>query len=321
MELYEQLQQRTGVAIVGPPGSGKSTIRRILKAALSQRGQSVAEYVLYPKAMSRRWLLGHIDPDTRHWSDGVISTVALQLAAHPHEMCSWAVCDGDVEPEWVEALNSVLDDNRLLTLPSGARVLLPRGAHFLFETHALHHASPATVSRLGIVLLSEEHSCAEEVLESWLRKAEFESELGKLALPLLHQTTKKCIEWFDKHKSDVTMKIYTVTMVNQILTQFEYVMENDASNVGISPEELVYLAIHRSVLGIIKESALDAFYTEISCVECVAGGGGGARTAGGQWAETLYVSARLAHCDLVLRAALARRAHILLIGPQACAKK
>lgn len=31
IELYEQLQQRMGVVIVGPPGSGKSTICKILK--------------------------------------------------------------------------------------------------------------------------------------------------------------------------------------------------------------------------------------------------------------------------------------------------
>lgn len=66
---------------------------------------------------------------------------------------SWIVCDGDIDPEWVESLNSVLDDNRLLTMPSGERIQFGPNVNFLFETHDLSCASPATISRMGMIFL------------------------------------------------------------------------------------------------------------------------------------------------------------------------
>jgi len=71
-------------------------------------------------------------------------------AYHPEfsqEVHSWIVCDGDIDPEWIESLNSVLDDNRLLTMPSGERIQFGPNVNFLFETHDLSCASPATISR------------------------------------------------------------------------------------------------------------------------------------------------------------------------------
>lgn len=59
-------------------------------------------------------LLGHIDIDTREWTDGVLTFSARQVVKEPVEVHSWIVCDGDIDPEWIESLNSVLDDNRLV---------------------------------------------------------------------------------------------------------------------------------------------------------------------------------------------------------------
>jgi dynein heavy chain 2 len=65
----------------------------------------------------------------------------------PLEQRSWIVCDGDVDPEWIESLNSVLDDNRLLTMPNGERIQFGSNVNLIFECDSLAYASPATVSR------------------------------------------------------------------------------------------------------------------------------------------------------------------------------
>ena len=84
------------------------------------------------------------------------------------EIQSWIVCDGDVDPEWVESLNSVLDDNRLLTMPSGERIQFGPNVNFLFETHDLSCASPATISRMGMIFLRFDYNSIESFSSKFL---------------------------------------------------------------------------------------------------------------------------------------------------------
>ena len=91
--------------------------------------------------------------DTREWTDGVLTYAARQVVKEPKEIHSWIICDGDIDPEWIESLNSVLDDNRLLTMPSGERIQFGPNVNFLFESHDLSCASPATITRMGMIFL------------------------------------------------------------------------------------------------------------------------------------------------------------------------
>lgn len=65
IQLRDQLKSRTGVAIVGPPGSGKTTIRKLLAEALSKIGEPVDQCLIYPGAVPKSRLLGRVDPETR----------------------------------------------------------------------------------------------------------------------------------------------------------------------------------------------------------------------------------------------------------------
>ena len=58
-------------------------------------------------------LYGHISLATREWKDGLLSTIMRDLGAIPNEAPKWIVLDGDLDANWIESMNSVMDDNRV----------------------------------------------------------------------------------------------------------------------------------------------------------------------------------------------------------------
>ena len=168
LQLKAALENRIGCVILAHPCSGKSTIWKILQYSLRLCGETVSTFVMNPKALTRHQLLGCIDLDTNEWTDGVLTHAAREASKEAAEVHSWIICDGDVDPEWIESLNSLLDDNRLLTLPNGERITFGVNVNFIFETHDLSYASPATISRMGIIHLGD-NLPIKNILNHWIR--------------------------------------------------------------------------------------------------------------------------------------------------------
>ncbi len=68
----------------------------------------------------------------------------------------WIVLDGDLDANWIESMNSVMDDNKLLTLANNGWIVLKSYMRMIFEIWDLKYASPATVSRAGILFISDD---------------------------------------------------------------------------------------------------------------------------------------------------------------------
>ena len=116
--------------MVGPSGAGKSAAWVVLLKALERvEGIEGVAHVIDPKSISKKALYGSLDPNTREWSDGLFTHTLRKIIDNVRGESSkrqWIIFDGDVDPEWVENLNSVLDDSKLLTLPNGERLAIPQ---------------------------------------------------------------------------------------------------------------------------------------------------------------------------------------------------
>lgn len=66
-------------------------------------------------------------------------------------------------------MNSVMDDNKLLTLANNGRIVLKNYMKLLFEIRDLKFATPATVSRAGILYISDNKGYQRDCyIKSWL---------------------------------------------------------------------------------------------------------------------------------------------------------
>ena len=173
LQLYQIQRIHHGVMMVGDSGSGKSTIwKTLLKALQRTEGVEGVCHIIDPKVMSKEALYGSLDSTTREWTDGLFTSILRKIVDNlrgEESKRHWIVFDGDVDPEWVENLNSVLDDNKLLTLPNGERLNLPPNVRILFEVENLKYATLATVSRCGMVWFNDDTITSDMLVKNYLQ--------------------------------------------------------------------------------------------------------------------------------------------------------
>ncbi|XP_060531534.1 dynein axonemal heavy chain 1-like [Cylas formicarius] len=179
IQLYETTVVRHGLMLVGPTGSGKTKCYECLKDAMtSLKGQAqpsgypfeaVQTHVLNPKSITMGQLYGEFDPQTREWTDGILPCLVRIGINAPNNDRRWYVFDGPVDAGWIENMNTVLDDNKKLCLSSGEIIKLRDTMTMIFEVADLAVASPATVSRCGMVYLEPEVLGLQPFINCWMK--------------------------------------------------------------------------------------------------------------------------------------------------------
>ena len=152
VQLSELLAIRHCVFLMGPTGSGRTECYKVLAKAITKgTSNPVNDYLkmvnkkkviirdINPKSISTQELYGYVN----------MGEERFQVSSE------WILLDGDLDANWIESMNSVMDDNRLLTLPSNERIRLLPHMKLIFEIRDLKFATPATATRAGILYISE----------------------------------------------------------------------------------------------------------------------------------------------------------------------
>jgi dynein heavy chain, axonemal len=180
VELGELLVIRHCVFTMGPPGAGKSTTWKTLAKSQTADGLKTTIVDLNPKVVSTNELYGVCDPKTRDWKDGLMSNRMRSLSEEPDNNPKWIALDGDLDANWIESMNSVMDDNKLLTLASNERIVLKPSMRLIFEIRNLKFATPATVSRAGILYISDFDGYQwRAYVKSWIAAQKYDAERKK----------------------------------------------------------------------------------------------------------------------------------------------
>nr|XP_028577583.1 dynein heavy chain 14, axonemal [Podarcis muralis] len=160
--------------------------------------------------------------NTVNLADASLKNEALQSRENFHcesiNDWQWIILDGPVDPVWIENLNSVLDDSRVLCLPNSERIYLSPAIRMIFEVDSLSQASPATVSRCAMVYVDPVDLGWEPYVSTWLdgfSELLAQNDIEYLS-SLFHSSVKKGMNFLNERKKMQPFPIHQMGIVMNI---------------------------------------------------------------------------------------------------------
>jgi dynein heavy chain len=269
--------------LVGDPMGGKSTCWRMLAAAqstLSKAGvegyQITTPFIISPKSIELNELYGAYDLATFEWRDGILSTIFKQCSEDERPSEKWILFDGPIDAMWIESMNSVMDDNKILTLINGDRIPLTSSMSLVFETQDLRVASPATVSRAGMIYIDavELHwSC---YTDSWINKRYEDEDQKQFFKELIEKWVPRVLAFKERNCSE-PVKISDFNAVVNLCALFmalenaepSFRKENLGADYNAVAEKFFVYAVAWSIGAAVEDSGRKKISNCLSDIEAV----------------------------------------------------
>ncbi|MEQ2228566.1 Dynein heavy chain 3, axonemal, partial [Ilyodon furcidens] len=279
IQIYEMMLVRHGFMIVGDPLGGKTSAYKVLAAALGDLCEeklmeefAVNYCIINPKAITMGQLYGCFDPVSHEWSDGVLASTFRNQSISTSEDRQWIIFDGPIDAVWIENMNTVLDDNKKLCLMSGEIIQMSPKMSLIFEPADLEQASPATVSRCGMIYMEPHQLGWSPLRDSYLNT--LPKSLGvehiELITDLFDWLVQPCLDFIDKechfmvptspiHLAYSLMKLYTCLMDEITASETNDAMNMSSEQITIWLQGLFLFALVWSLGGTITGDSRKKF--------------------------------------------------------------